>query len=179
MKTSDSQSELIKALFAAQGEFPIVPKTKKGQAGNRSFLYAPLEDIRDLVQPILRKHGLLLTNSTEGHSLITRLEHVASGQWREGSMPMNAEHANMQAYGIETTYRRRYAYPMILGLMTEEDTDGDGSKVVDQPSKEAVAKIMGLSSVKELTALFKSMPEKERAPLVPTFTARRKALEAA
>jgi len=179
MKTSDTQSKLLNALFTAQGEFPIIPKTKKGQAGNRSFLYAPLEDIRDLVQPVLRKHSLLLTQSTEGHTLITRLEHVPSGEWREGSMPMNAEHANMQAYGIETTYRRRYGYPMILGLMTEEDTDGDGSKAADQPSKEAVAKIMALPSVKELALLFKSMPEKERAPLVPTFTARRKALEAA
>ncbi len=127
MKTSDSQIALVGSLFAARQEFPVITKEKQGQAGNRTFKYAPLEVIKDAIEPILVKHGLMITQPPDGHSLITRLEHI-SGEWREGVMPMNAEHANMQSYGIEATYRRRYSYCMMLGIVTEEDTDGAGAR---------------------------------------------------
>lgn len=127
MKTSETQTALIGALFAARQEFPVIAKTKSGQAGNRPFKYAPIEDILDAVNPVLAKHGLLLTQPPDGHSIVTRLEHV-SGEWRESSMPVNAEHANNQSYGIELSYRRRYSLQMMLGIVTEEDTDGVGDK---------------------------------------------------
>lgn len=122
MRTSDTQSTLLTALFAAKKAFPAIAKNKRGQSGNRSFNYAPLDAIMDQVDPVLYANGLMLTQGTEGHELITRLEHV-SGEWRETRMPVNAEHANMQSYGIELTYRRRYAYQLILGIVTEEDID--------------------------------------------------------
>jgi len=122
MKTSDSQSNLVPALFAAKGEFPRIAKNKEGQSGNRKFRYAPLDEIMDHVDPVLRKNGLMLTQGTEGHELITRLEHIST-EWREVRMPINAEHANMQSYGIEVTYRRRYSVQLILGIVTEEDID--------------------------------------------------------
>lgn len=122
MKISDSQLALVKALFEAKGAFPRIAKNKEGQAGNRKFRYAPLDEINDLVDPVLRACGLMVTQGTEGHELITRLEHI-SGEWREIRMPVNAEHANMQSYGIEITYRRRYSVQLILGIVTEEDID--------------------------------------------------------
>lgn len=128
MKTSDTQKALASALFEAWQEFPAIPKTKKGQAGHREFFYAPYDEILALVKPILVKHGLLLTQPPDGHAVITRLEHPESGEWREASMPMNAEHANMQSYGIEQTYRRRYAAVAMLGIVTEDDTDGAGDR---------------------------------------------------
>jgi hypothetical protein len=128
MKTSESQINLGKALFSAWMEFPVITKTKEGQAGNRKFMYTPFDEVLDAVRPTLHKNRLLLTQGTEGHALITRLEHPDSGEWRETSMPVNAEHANMQSYGIELMYRRRYAAIAILGIVTEEDSDGVGDK---------------------------------------------------
>jgi hypothetical protein len=122
MKTSDGQLNLVSSLFDAKGKFPRIAKNKEGQSGNRKFRYAPLDEINDLVDPVLRAHGLMITQGTEGHELITRLEHI-SGEWREIRMPVNAEHANMQSYGIEITYRRRYSVQLILGIVTEEDID--------------------------------------------------------
>jgi hypothetical protein len=122
MRTSDSQLSLVPALFKAKGEFPPIPKNKEGQAGNRKFSYAPLDKINDLIDPILRKHELMITQGTEGHEIVTRLEHIST-EWREIRMPVNAEHANMQSYGIEITYRRRYSVQLILGIVTEEDID--------------------------------------------------------
>jgi hypothetical protein len=127
MKTSESQLSLVKALFEAQAEFPVILKTQKGQSGNRTFMYAPLDQVLDAVRPALKDHGLLLTQGVVGHDLVTRLDHL-SGEWREHSMPVNAEHANMQSYGIELTYRRRYAIQPMLGIVTEEDTDGTGAQ---------------------------------------------------
>lgn len=127
MKTSESQSALIEALLAAQAKFPSIDKTKEGQSGHRKFKYAPLDVVLNAVRPVLLENRLLLTQCVEGDSIITRLDH-ASGEWRESSMPVNAEHANMQSYGIELTYRRRYALQPMLGIVTEEDTDGTGSQ---------------------------------------------------
>lgn len=128
MKTSESQSNLSPALFAAWQKFPAIPKTKEGQSGNRKFMYAPYDQVLDAVRPALIEFGLMLTQGTDGHSLVTRLEHAASAEWRETSMPINAEHANMQSYGIELMYRRRYAAIAMLGIVTEDDTDGLGDK---------------------------------------------------
>lgn len=125
MKTSETQIALVGALFAARQTFPLIAKDHEGQVGNRKFKYAPLEKIRDATEPHLVLNGLMVTQGTEGHNIITRLDHT-SGEWRESSMPVNAEHANMQSYGIEITYRRRYAYNLMLGIVTEEDTDGSG-----------------------------------------------------
>jgi hypothetical protein len=132
MKTSDSQANLIAALLAAQGEFPPVEKTKEGQAGNRKFKYAPLESIKALCDPVLRKHGLIVTQGADGHVLETRLEHT-SGEWRETRMPMNEVHSSDQAYGIEFSYKRRYSYQAIIGIVTEEDVDGNARKRGEKP----------------------------------------------
>jgi hypothetical protein len=126
MKTSDTQSALIAALIKSQKVFPVITKTKEGQNGNRKFKYAPLEEVLDAVRPVLLDNGILLTQAIEGHEIVTRLDHI-SGEWREASMPVNAEHASMQSYGVELTYRRRYAIQPMLGIMTEEDTDGKGA----------------------------------------------------
>ena len=127
MRTSESQSALIEALLAAQAKFPSIDKTKEGQSGNRKFKYAPLDVVLNAVRPVLLENRLLLTQCVEGDSIITRLDH-ASGEWRESSMPVNHDHANMQSYGIELTYRRRYALQPMLGIVTEEDTDGSGAQ---------------------------------------------------
>lgn len=127
MKHSESRKEIMHALFNARSEFPKIIKDKSGQAGNRQFKYAPLEVILDIVEPILANHGLMITQPPDGHNIITLLEHVPSGEWRESTMPMNQEHANMQSFGIEMTYRRRYSVQSMLGIVTEEDTDGIGA----------------------------------------------------
>lgn len=177
MKTSDTQVAIIGALLAAQAAFPKIAKTKKGQAGNRAFMYAPHDVVLDAIGPILRANGLLLTHGPEGHEMVTRLDHT-SGEWRECRSPMNAEQANMQAFGIEKTYLRRQDAQLILGILTEEDNDSDGGKFVrEEPNKAALEKVKKATSVKDLNALFKSMPENERMPMVSVFTARRLELE--
>lgn len=125
MKTSDKTDELIKALLAAQKEFPPIPKTRQGQLGNRKYMYADINDILDLVKPVLHKHGLVLQHGMEsnGHSAVTcRLSHV-SGQWQQSSLKLS-DNLTAQALGSEITYERRYTGCAMLGIATEDDDDG-------------------------------------------------------
>lgn len=132
MKTSESQVNLVTALLAAQRSFPAIEKTKDGQAGNRKFKYAPLEEIKKLCDPILWENGLMVTQGADGHFVVTRLEHI-SGEWRETRMPMNEAHPSDQSYGIEFSYKRRYSYQGIIGIVTEDDVDGNASKRGEKP----------------------------------------------
>jgi hypothetical protein len=54
-----------------------------------------------------------------------------------------------------------------------------GDLHVEEPDPATVAKIKAVTNVKDLTALFKAMPEKERSDLLGVFTERRHELEAA
>ncbi len=128
MKTSDLQTNLIAALLECQKAFPPIEKSKEGQAGNRKFRYAPLETIKAQCDPILRQNNIVLTQGTMGHFVVTRLDHI-SGEWREIMMPMNEVHSSDQAYGIEFSYKRRYSYTGILGIVTEDDVDGNKAKI--------------------------------------------------
>jgi hypothetical protein len=68
----------------------------------------------------------------------------------------------MQAYGIELTYRRRYSVQMMLGITTEEDTDGADGKS-KRPGKVAgVADDMTASGPK---LAFEALPEDWQAYL--------------
>ena len=133
MKTSESQSNLVKSLMACQKKFPAFPKTKEGQVGNRKFKYAPLDDLIDKVRPLLLENGLLLTQGTEGHQLTTRLDHE-SGEWRECVMPVNEQQSSDQAYGIELSYKRRYSMQLMLGIVTEDDVDGNTKSFRSSPT---------------------------------------------
>lgn len=133
MKTSESQSSLVKSLMACQKKFPAFPKTKEGQVGNRKFKYAPLDDLMDKVRPLLLENGLLLTQGTEGHQLVTRLDHD-SGEWRECVMPVNEQQSSDQAYGIELSYKRRYSMQLMLGIVTEDDVDGNTKSFRSSPT---------------------------------------------
>lgn len=133
MRTSETQDALVKALHAARCEFPKIGKTKTGQVGKRPFKYAPLESILDAVNPALQKHGLLVTQAPSGYSIVTRIDHV-SGQWRESDMPLNTTHGSNQDFGVEITYRRRYALQMALGIITEDDIDAPRARGQKQAS---------------------------------------------
>ena len=177
MKTSSSQVHLAAALLAAKKAFPRIAKTKRGQSGNRTFNYAPLDEINDHVDPILWEHGLMITQGTDGHSIETRLEHPASGEWREINMPVNVEHGNMQSYGIEVSYRRRYSVQLIIGIVTEEDIDikakerqgKDFTGKDDVPGAGSPAKLSAEAAAKVISADRKDDLERDKDRIVAAF----------
>ncbi len=153
MKKSDSIVELAKALSELQVEMPIVPMNATNLFFNNSR-YADLNSIIQTIKPILGKHGfsILQPNSSfvqDGITYVgvnTILMHN-SGEWIEDSifLPINDVKQtdddneqrdgdqkkkkktpnHPQKAGIAITYLRRYGIASILGLSSEEDTDGN------------------------------------------------------
>ncbi len=125
-------NELAAALVAAQAEFSAVPK---GSA-NPFFKskYAALPDVVAHAAPILAKHGLAVTQSityiiagdTILDALKTALIHK-SGQYIENEMILHLPKQDPQGQGSAVTYARRYSYMAILGLVADDDDDGNAA----------------------------------------------------
>ena len=57
--------------------------------------------------------------------LVTKFTHAESGQWQSSLAVVPLPKADPQGVGISMTYMRRYALSAMLGIVTEEDTDGE------------------------------------------------------
>ena len=133
MGKSQEINELASALVAAQAEFSAVPK-----GSNNPFFkskYAALPDVVASASPVLAKHGLAVTQSIsfdvsgDGHlvdTLTTTLLHK-SGQYLENQMVLHLPKQDPQGQGSAVTYARRYAYMAILGLVADDDDDGNAA----------------------------------------------------
>ena len=127
-------SELAKALAQAQGEFPVIERSKDVRVqtksgGSYTFAYAPLDSILNIVRPVLSKHGLaisqLLANVNGQPALKTMLLHEG-GEVIQDSCPLPSNGSlSAQEFGSLVTYFRRYALVAVLGIATEEDDDGN------------------------------------------------------
>jgi hypothetical protein len=122
MKTSEQIELVAQGVFAVQGELKAVPRSKEVKAGKYSFRYAPLDAIAEYIVPIMQKHGLLFMQAVNADVLTTRVLHK-SGQWIESETHLNRDHANMQGFGGEVTYKRRYALSALLGIVSDDDND--------------------------------------------------------
>lgn len=129
MRTSDSISKISAALVKAQGELNAVHKD--GSNPHFRSKYATLQNIVESTRDTLRKHGLAVVQTfsdTDGTyiSLNTTLLHE-SGEYISGTFSMRPSKADPQGLGSATTYARRYALSAILGIVTDEDDDGNAS----------------------------------------------------
>ena len=127
MKTSESITKIASALVKAQGELNAVHKD--GNNPHFRSKYATLQNIVESTRDTLRKHGLAVVQTfseTDGSyiSLNTTLLHE-SGEYISGTFSMRPSKVDPQGLGSATTYARRYALSAILGIVTDEDDDGN------------------------------------------------------
>ena len=126
---SESISELVTALVAAQAEFSAVPKGSVNPFFKSK--YAALPDVVQSASPVLTKHGLAVSqfithDEGGGDALLTYLIHE-SGQFIAYSMKLHMTKEDPQAQGSAVTYARRYSYMSALGLVADEDDDGNSA----------------------------------------------------
>jgi len=131
---SDTIGKLAEALSRAQAEMHAA----KFNAVN-PFLknnYADLGSIIDTAKPTLGKYGLAVTqhpfNEGDRVGVETVLTH-ASGEWISSSLslPLADEKgkSGAQVAGSIITYLRRYTLSAVLGMYSDEDTDGNSEPV--------------------------------------------------
>jgi hypothetical protein len=129
---------LFKSLAEFQQEVPTIHKATQGYG----YTYADLPKIFEVINPLLKKHGLGFTQLIHGTDLITIIFHVESGETLESKtcIPQGVALKGMndfQVLGSAITYLRRYALSSALGLVTDKDTDAGGEQVKTEAKNEA------------------------------------------
>lgn len=121
---------LYKALADFQQEVPVIHKDTAGFG----YTYADLPKIFEVINPLLKKHGLGFSQPIDGNSIKTIIFHIETGETIESTttIPENVTLKGMndfQVLGSAITYIRRYALSSILGLVTDKDNDAQGKQV--------------------------------------------------
>jgi hypothetical protein len=128
MFVTEDRKELFTAISDAQGEFTTVEKNATNPHFRSKF--APLDSLVEMTRPILKKYGLSvmqlcdIPESGTGIIIETVIGHD-SGQYICSKLFMPAMKADPQGYGASITYCRRYALAAALGLVSDEDVDGN------------------------------------------------------
>jgi recombination protein, phage associated len=131
----ENKKNILKAISEFQQEVPVIHKDTQGFKNN--YTYASLPKIFEVINPLLKKHGLGFTQLLEGNSIRTIVYHLETFETLESvaEIPQNVELGGMnkfQVLGSAITYFRRYALSSILGLVTDKDTDAQGEQITAQ-----------------------------------------------
>ena len=131
---SNEINALATALVEAQAEFSAVPKGSTNPFFKSK--YAALPDVVASAGPVLAKHGLAVsqhvtTNEQGDDMLITYLLHI-SGEYIAHGMMLHMVKDDPQAQGSAITYARRYSYMSALGLVADDDDDGNSASKAKQ-----------------------------------------------
>ena len=115
--------KIYSQLAKFQQEVGTINKDSTGH----NYNYASLDNIVAIITPFLKENNLGFTHTFEGTDIICTLfntegETITSRATlpQEMMRGMNAS----QSAGASITYFRRYTLSAILGLVTDEDTDG-------------------------------------------------------
>ena len=130
---------LFKALADFQQEVPVIHKATQGYG----YTYADLPKILEVINPLLKKHGLGFTQLINGTQIATCLFHIESAESIESKIdiPQGVVLKGMnefQVLGSAITYLRRYALSSMLGLVTDKDTDAGGEQIKNEPKKPTI-----------------------------------------
>lgn len=129
MNTSEQINELAAALAKAQAAIQPAAKDKQNPAFRSR--YADLASVWDACRAALAENGLSVvqipTDAGEGRiGLITTLLH-SSGQWISGLLVLPLVKNDPQGAGSALTYARRYALSAMVGVVADEDDDGNSA----------------------------------------------------
>ena len=128
VKHSEQLDQLATALVAIQAAVPAIPK----DAANPFFKskYADLPAVMATAAPIVTAHGVAVVQTMgheDGYDTLTNLVVHTSGQWIADTQRLHLVKDDPQGHGSAVTYARRYAYMAALGLVADEDDDGNAA----------------------------------------------------
>lgn len=141
-----TQSESLKNLCTALVNFqaamkPLIldrdVKVRTADRGYYEFSYATFKNVISTCRDLLSKNGLSVSQLV-GDGVTTILMHT-SGEWlMTDPLKISPTKATPQAIGSSISYAKRYAYVAILGLVADDDDDGN---IAEQHTYEEVDRI--------------------------------------
>lgn len=128
IETSAETAKLDAALAKAQGEIEAASKDKTNPAFRSR--YADLTAVWGACRPALAKHGISVTqwpvHAEDGRlHIITRVAHA--GEWIKSHFSIPVTKQDPQGYGSATTYAKRFTLAAALGIVADEDDDGNAA----------------------------------------------------
>ena len=128
---SEEIGKLVQALLKVQRQ--LQSALKDADNPFTKSRYATLNSVMDSYRQALLDNGVWLYQypvpvESGCLGLVTKLTHAESGQWQASLAVVSLPRADPQGVGISMTYIRRYALSAMLGIVTEEDTDGEFPK---------------------------------------------------
>ena len=147
---------IFKAVAEFQQEVPVILKDSTGYGYN----YADLASIFEVINPIMKKHGLGFYQAVNGTKIKTVVFHSETGETIESEtdIPQGVQLKGMndfQVLGSAITYIKRYALSSLLGLVTDKDDDSKGKQVQVETKKVSpeVAMVNAKNAINEATTL--------------------------
>lgn len=128
IETSESTAKLDEALAKAQGEIEAAAKDKVNPAFRSK--YADLTSVWAAIRPALSKHGISVTqwpiHSDDNRlHIVTRLAH--GGEWIRAHFSIPVVKQDPHGYGSATTYAKRFSLAACVGVVADEDDDGNAA----------------------------------------------------
>lgn len=129
--------ELSRLLAEAQSEMENPKKTKKGRTGNQEYMYAPLDQLLEIVKPPLNRRGIFLFQQCGqcGERMQIKTVVFYSGIEKVLDTKLYEIESDPKDQGQRETYARRYSIQCAFGLAGETDTDGNTGPKKDRPGK--------------------------------------------
>lgn len=135
MNQSESITALAKALIAVQKALPSVTKDKENPYFHSK--YAGLDTVMPVVLETLTANGFSVAQMPDsvngGTSALTTLLMHESGEWISATQPLLLAKEEPQGQGSAITYARRYSIMSLLGLVADEDDDGNAASPQRDP----------------------------------------------
>jgi len=155
---------LFKALADFQQEVPVIHKATQGYG----YSYADLPKVFEVINPLLKKHGLGFTQLVGNGDIKTVVFHIQSGELIETvtNIPQGVQLKGMnefQVLGSAITYIRRYALSSILGLVTDKDTDAATAK--EEPKEVKKPELTAATFKKMVEAITQGQGDKVKAAM--------------
>lgn len=126
---SDSIKELATALAKAQAT--IQPASKNATNPHFRSKYADLGAIWDACRKPLADNGLSVvqmpTDSGDGRVALTTMLLHTSGEYISSTCSTRLQKDDAQGVGSALTYLRRYALAAMVGIVADEDDDGNAA----------------------------------------------------
>jgi len=155
MKTSENIIEISKAMNLAQKE--MRPASKDSTNPHFRSKYSDLSSVMDAIREPIGNNGLSVwqdaTLDDHGVNVTTRIVHV-SGQWVEfGPLTIPIGKRDAHSVGSACSYGKRYALCAALGVVSDEDDDGNKAVSSQEKKKDIPTKIIDKSQWTELNKL--------------------------
>ena len=159
--TSETTAKLDAALAKAQGKIEFARK----DATNPHFKskYADLTAVWGAIRPALSECGISATQWPVGSDddkmhLVTRLAH--DGEWMMSQFSLPVSKRDAQGCGSALTYLRRYGLSAAVGVVADDDDDGNAASRKPEPPVER--DVFGLAQGTKGASKAGSRPEYEK-----------------